>query len=92
VGKYAVDHAMSAKRKFSHEFELDINQSTVQLIKNEYLKNRRREDENIEFLPRSKRGRKVLLGQENGEHGTRLYQKAEGERLCHQHSYRHICS
>lgn len=69
VGKYALEHGvMSAKRKFSLKFKMDINESTVRRFKTAYLheKRKRREDdeeEEIQHLPVKKRGRKVVLGQ-----------------------------
>ena len=69
VGKYAVEHGVvSAKRKFSLKFKIDINESTVRRFKTDYLHERRRkreadEEDEIEYLPIKKRGRKVLIGQ-----------------------------
>ncbi len=70
VGKYAVEHGvMSAKKKFSLMFKMDINESTVRRFKTDYLSERRKkrladdEDEEITQLPVKKKGRKVVLGQ-----------------------------
>ncbi len=43
VGKFDVEHGvMSAKKKISIKFKMDINESSVRLFKSEYLKERRR--------------------------------------------------
>ncbi len=66
IGKYALENGvMTAKRKFSKQLSISINESTVRRFKSEYSKERCRTDEevnDIEELPERKRGRKLLLG------------------------------
>ena len=69
IGKYALEYGViTAKRKFSKQFNININESTVRSFKTRYLKERRRrreeheDDDCVEELPERKRGRKLLLG------------------------------
>ena len=73
IGKYSSYHGVAAaSRHFSRKLSKRVSETTVRSIRSAYLEGIKRkrpveldeEDEDIVALPRKKRGRPVLLGQE----------------------------
>ena len=93
IGKHALENGvMAAKRKFSKKLQMDINESTVRCFKETYLKKRSRkrqvedDDVSVNELPVKKRGRKVVLWTNNGQHGSAVHFKTEGNTKCDKYS------
>ena len=64
IGRYAAQNGvMNAKRKFSTELKKNLNESTVRVMKEAYLREKKF-DNDVTMLPKGQRGRPVLLGKE----------------------------
>ena len=65
IGEYAYKYGNNAAvLKFSSQFEKPLNESTVREIKRKYIEAMEQRGDTVDVLPKEKRGRPLLLGDE----------------------------